>query len=125
MAIKKKVQLPISDRQIKDLAQSFKMLGDDSRLKVLLALSREGEMHVTALCDILGESQPAVSHHLTLLRMQGLVGFRRDGKFNFYYIDGAHFGDLLEDVFALAGKGNKIEFGDFSMTFARVGKRKS
>lgn len=124
MAVKKKVQLPLSDRQLKDLAQSFKMLGDDSRLKVLLALSRETEMHVTALCEILGESQPAVSHHLTLLRMQGLVGFRRDGKFNFYYIDAAQFGDLLEDVFALAGKGNKIEFGDFSMTFARMGKKK-
>lgn len=124
MAAKKKVQLPVSDRQLKDLAQSFKLLSDDSRLKVLLALTREGEMHVTSLCELLGESQPAVSHHLTLLRMQGLVSFRRAGKFNHYHIDAVNFGNLLEDVFALAGKGNKMDFGEFAVTFSRTGKKR-
>jgi len=125
MAAKKKVQLPVSDRQLKDLAQSFKLLSDDSRLKILLALTREGQMHVTSLCDLLGESQPAVSHHLTLLRMQGLVSFRRTGKFNNYHIDAVNFGNLLEDVFGLAGKGNKMDFGEFAVTFSRTGKKKN
>src|SRR6266511_4582661 len=66
------------------LAQVFKLLSDESRLKILVQLARDGERHVGALCTILGQSQPAVSHHLTLLRMSGLVAYRRDGKNNFY-----------------------------------------
>ena len=69
--------LPISDRTVASLVQYFKLLADDSRLRILLTLAREGETHVSALCQMLGQSQPAVSHHLTLLRMSGLVGYRR------------------------------------------------
>src|SRR5437868_14709264 len=96
--------LPISDRTVSSLVQHFKLLADDSRLRILLTLSREGEMHVSALCQMLGQSQPAVSHHLTLLRMAGLVGFRRDGKFNYYRMDASLLGDMLEKLFADAGR---------------------
>lgn len=123
MAMKKKVSLPISDRHISNLAQAFKLLADDSRLKILLVLAREGEMHVSALCDMLGQSQPAVSHHLTLLRMAGLVSFRRDGKFNFYSTDGLQLGTTLEEIFSLAGRANKIDFKDFALTYSRNKRR--
>jgi ArsR family transcriptional regulator len=124
MAMKKRFQLPISDRHIQNLTQVFKLLADESRLKILLTLSREGEMHVSALCEMLGQSQPAVSHHLTLLRMAGLVGFRREGKFNFYRMDGLQLGQTLDDVFGEAGKGSKIDFGDFGLTYSRAGRRR-
>ena len=88
--------LPVNDRTMTSLAQVFKLLADESRLRILLTLAREGETHVSALCEMLGQSQPAVSHHLTLLRMAGLVGFRREGKFNFYRMDGLQLGELLE-----------------------------
>jgi len=48
----------------KDLVQVFKILSDETRLRILLYLARETELHVTALCKKLGQSQPAVSHHL-------------------------------------------------------------
>src|SRR6202022_2931812 len=79
--------LKVSGRTINGLAQVFKLLADESRLKILLALAQDGELHVTALCDLLHQTQPAVSHHLTLLRMAGLVGYRRDGKHNYYRIE--------------------------------------
>ena len=44
----------------------------------------DGEMHVGALCDQLSQSQPAVSHHLALLRHGGIIAPRRQGKNNFY-----------------------------------------
>jgi len=44
----------------------------------------DGERHVGALCDILTQSQPAVSHHLALLRHGGIIMPRREGKNNFY-----------------------------------------
>jgi ArsR family transcriptional regulator len=112
--------LRVSPRTINGLAQVFKLLSDESRLKILLALAQDGELHVTALCDMLGQTQPAVSHHLTLLRMAGLVGYRRDGKHNFYRIDSALVCELLEQFFSDAGNGHKqLQFDDFSLAYKR------
>src|ERR1700752_4419863 len=113
-------QIPIADRTLSNLAQAFKLLADESRLKILISLARDGEQHVSALCQLLGQSQPAVSHHLTLLRMAGLVGFRRDGKFNFYRLDGLILGNLLEELFDDAGRASRLELGDFALTFSRT-----
>src|SRR6476659_11441184 len=61
----------------------LKHVSDPTRLQVILILS-EGERHVGALCDQLSQSQPAVSHHLALLRHGGIITPRRQGKNNFY-----------------------------------------
>ena len=61
----------------------LKHVSDPTRLQVILILSG-GEKHVGALCDQLSQSQPAVSHHLALLRHGGIIAPRRQGKNNFY-----------------------------------------
>lgn len=61
----------------------LKHVSDPTRLQVILILA-EGERHVGALCDSLSQSQPAVSHHLALLRHGGIIAPRRAGKNNFY-----------------------------------------
>jgi DNA-binding transcriptional ArsR family regulator len=112
--------LRISDETLSRLTAVFKLLADPSRLKIVLALAQQGELHVSALCDLLGQSQPAVSHHLTLMRMVGLVGFRREGKHNYYHLASAHVRDLLEQFFADAGNGQKtIHWDDFTLSFKR------
>jgi ArsR family transcriptional regulator len=112
--------LLVSVRTISGLAQVFKQLADESRLKILLALAQDRELNVTSLCELLGQSQPAVSHHLTLLRMTGLVGYRRDGKHNFYRIQSSLVCDLLEQFFADSGNGHKqINFEEFSLAYKR------
>jgi len=110
--------LKVSGETVKDLADLFKQLGDPSRLKILLALAENGEMHVSALCELLDQSQPAVSHHLNLLRGRHLVGFRRDGKHNYYRIDSARVRLLLEQFFSATGNGHKqLQFDDFALAF--------
>jgi ArsR family transcriptional regulator len=110
----------VSDQTIKGLAEVFKLLADQSRLKILLALAEDGEMHVSALCNMLNQSQPAVSHHLTLLRMAGLVGFRRDGKHNFYSVEASQVRDLLDQFFDEGGTGSRqIQFGDVALAIKR------
>lgn len=112
--------IKVSPRTLYGLAQVFKLLGDESRLKILLALAQDGELHVSALCELLGQQQPAVSHHLTLLRMTGLVGFRRAGKHNFYRLESGLVRDLLEEFFADAGNGSKaLHFDDFTLSYRR------
>jgi DNA-binding transcriptional ArsR family regulator len=61
----------------------LKHVSDATRLQVILLLAT-GEQHVGALCTQLGQSQPAVSHHLALLRHGGVISPRRQGKNNFY-----------------------------------------
>jgi DNA-binding transcriptional ArsR family regulator len=61
----------------------LKHVSDPTRLQVVLVLA-EGERHVGALCDHLGQTQPAVSHHLALLRHGGIIAPRRQGKNNYY-----------------------------------------
>jgi ArsR family transcriptional regulator len=108
----------IAEDVLEGLTEVFQMLGDRSRLKILMTLARGGEMHVSALCQLLGQSQPAVSHHLTLLRMNKLVHYRRDGKHNFYSIETGWVRNLLEQFFAESGNGGQqLEFDDFSLAF--------
>jgi ArsR family transcriptional regulator len=114
-----------SDSTIRRMVGVLKLLADESRLRIVLALAQEGEMHVSALCALLGSpaqpvSQPAVSHHLTLMRIAGLVGYRRDGKHNYYHLTSGFMRDLFEQYFADSGNGQKtLQFDDFALTFKR------
>ena len=62
-------------RQVKQAATLLKQISDATRLQVILMLA-EGERHVGSLCEELGQSQPAVSHHLALLRHGSVVTVR-------------------------------------------------
>jgi ArsR family transcriptional regulator, arsenate/arsenite/antimonite-responsive transcriptional repressor len=112
--------LKVSDDTIADLTSVFKLLADKSRLKIVLALAQQGPMHVSALCKLLGQTQPAVSHHLTLMRIVGLVGYDRNGKHNYYYLASDYLRDLFEQFFAeLGGERHSLEFDEFSISYAR------
>ncbi len=118
--LKKATALKVSNDTIARLVKIFKLLADESRMKILLALAQDGEVHVSALCDMLNQSQPAVSHHLTLMRLTGLVSYRREGKNNFYRLECNLIRELLDQVFADCGNAHKqIQFPDFALTYKR------
>jgi DNA-binding transcriptional ArsR family regulator len=79
----------------------LKHVSDPTRLQVILILS-EGERHVGALCDQLSQSQPAVSHHLALLRHGGIIAPRRQGKNNYYSLTdtGAELARVVKNLIA-------------------------
>jgi ArsR family transcriptional regulator, arsenate/arsenite/antimonite-responsive transcriptional repressor len=108
----------LSEQLEKDLVQVFKLLSDETRLRILLYLARERELHVTALCEKLGQSQPAVSHHLALLRVAGLIEARRDGKHNFYSVRKSHFHRLMGELFQSISdpETDQVRFDDFVLT---------
>jgi DNA-binding transcriptional ArsR family regulator len=75
--------------EIRRVAELLKQVSDPTRLQVLMLLS-EKERNVSELCADLGtQSQPAVSHHLALLRHGRLIEPRRSGKHNFYALTDA------------------------------------
>ncbi len=109
----------VSEQAVRELAQVFKLLSDETRLRILFYLAQNGELHVTDLCSRLGQSQPAVSHHLALLRVSGLIESRREGKHNFYSVRTEHFGDLLLGIFTASGEmPKKIRFHNFVLNYS-------
>jgi ArsR family transcriptional regulator len=77
------------------LAETFKVLGDVTRVRILDALSRS-ELCVCDIAQLLGLSESAVSHQLRLLRGMRLVRARRDGRMVFYTLDDQHIVRLFE-----------------------------
>ena len=77
------------------LAETFKVLGDVTRVRLLDALSH-GELCVCDLAALVGLSESAVSHQLRLLRGMRLVRPRRAGRQVFYAIDDQHIMSLFE-----------------------------
>ena len=86
---------PLSDDSAVALAETFKVLGDTTRVRILDALSRT-ELCVCDLARLVGLSESAVSHQLRLLRGTRLVRARRDGRQMFYTLDDQHIVGLFE-----------------------------
>src|SRR5262245_63309382 len=80
---------PLSDSSAVALAETFKVLGDTTRIRILDALSRS-ELCVFDIAQHVGLSESAVSHQLRLLRDSRIVRTRRAGRQIFYSLDDQH-----------------------------------
>jgi DNA-binding transcriptional ArsR family regulator len=69
-----------------EASAAFGLLASAHRLHIMWALSH-GESDVTHLADRVGGALPAVSQHLSKLRLAGLVRARREGRRQVYYVD--------------------------------------
>ena len=78
----------ISKELISKAAEFFRVVGDETRMKILCTIAAEVEM-----------TKSAVSHQLRLLKSEGLVKSRRDGKNMFYSLDDQHVVDLIDIAF--------------------------
>ena len=87
----------LEERQLSAVSGFFKVLGDETRMKIINALAHE-ELCVTDLAAALEMTQSAVSHQLKLLRMAHQVKARREGKSIFYSLDDQHVIDILEEA---------------------------
>ena len=90
--------MPPSQLSLPHSARVFKILGDETRLRLLLLLAEHGPLSVSSLCASVGQTQTTVSHHLTLMRMADLVDFRRSGKKNLYFVSSDHALELLRVI---------------------------
>lgn len=78
----------------------MKVLSDKTRLKIISLLSKQ-EMAVCELIEALRLSQPAVSHHLKLLKQSGLIQDNREGKWILYTINRANFDSCTKELAAV------------------------
>lgn len=78
------------------LAETFRVLGDPTRVRILQALSLE-ELCVCDLASLLGTTKSAISHQLRLLRSLRVVRYRKAGRIVYYSLDDNHVGNLLRE----------------------------
>ena len=80
------------------LADTFRLLGDATRIRIVFSLSRE-ELCVCDIANLIGISQSAASHSLRSLRQMNLVRYRRVGKIAYYSLDDEHISNLIAEGF--------------------------
>jgi DNA-binding transcriptional ArsR family regulator len=90
-------RLLMSPHAVEALADTFRVLGDPTRVRILDALSG-GELCVCDIASLVGISESAVSHQLRLLRGMRLVRPRRAGRLVFYALDDHHIIELLRQA---------------------------
>ncbi len=89
------------DQHARIAADTFRMLADPTRVKILGALF-QGECSVNALAELVGAAPTVVSQHLSKLRLAGLVASRREGTFAYYSATDAHVHRLLAEALSHA-----------------------
>src|SRR3954466_2919750 len=96
----------IGPEQAAELEELFKALANDTRLRLLHALARAGELCVSDLCEAVGMSAQAVSNQLQRRADRGILGSRRQGNNVYYRITNPCVTDLLDRGLCLIEKGD-------------------
>lgn len=82
-----RVREKINKTDFQNMTQIFKVLADQTRLKVAYALCDEEELCVCDVANIIGSTMATASHHLRLLRDMGIAMYRKEGKLVFYSLE--------------------------------------
>ncbi|MCL2154388.1 MAG: metalloregulator ArsR/SmtB family transcription factor [Leptospirales bacterium] len=94
-----RVRIAMPDgRNFYNLANLYKMFADNTRVKILWALSCEN-MCVCDLAVLLGMTKSAISHQLKSLRLANLVKYNKQGKVVYYSLSDSHVRDIFEKGF--------------------------
>ncbi|AMV70660.1 ArsR family transcriptional regulator [Desulfuromonas sp. DDH964] len=93
----------IAAEELRDLAEFYKLLGSPVRLKIIFALGK-GELCVCDLAHILGLSMPATSQQLKLLRQQGILNHRNDGRMAYYSLAKPRLFEVIQGDVAFVAK---------------------
>src|SRR5690625_56325 len=80
--------------EVAGLSELFKVLGDETRTRILYLLSLQ-ELCVCDIAEVMEMSLPAISHHLRLLKAMRIVKYRREGRQVYYSLDDHHIVGLI------------------------------
>jgi DNA-binding transcriptional ArsR family regulator len=98
----------IGDDLVVELAETFRLMSDPTRLKIILAC-RDAPAAVNEMAEKLGLSASLVSHHLRLLRAARLLPADRRGRPVFYVVSDKHIRCMLADMVDHISKAEVVE----------------
>ena len=91
----------MSEEQFQKLLSFFKVLGNESRLKILGLLANQ-ERSVGELAALLELREPTVSHHLSTMKELGLVNVRAEGNTRIYWLEVKFLESMSKDILSQA-----------------------
>lgn len=83
------------DKELINLSELFKILGDLTRIKIIWTLDNN-EMCVCDIANVLNMTKSLISHQLAILKNAGIVRYRKSGKEVYYTLDDEHINKLYE-----------------------------
>ena len=87
-----------SDETLEDNATLLKSLADPTRLKIIYLL-KNGELCVCQILEAIDKSQSTISHHLNMMKKEGVLSARKQGKWIYYKLTNENIIDSLEEIF--------------------------
>jgi DNA-binding transcriptional ArsR family regulator len=90
-----RVQQSLQAQNIEGMVKMFKVLADETRMKIAFVLCEEDELCVCDVANIIGSSLATASHHLRTLKQLGLAKYRKEGKLVFYSLEDDHVLQLV------------------------------
>ncbi|MEH7237503.1 ArsR/SmtB family transcription factor [Bacillus sp. JJ1562] len=95
-----RIQSELETVDILSVAQLFKAIADENRAKIAFSLTKDEELCVCDIANVISITVANASHHLRTLHKQGIVKYRKEGKLVFYSLDDDHIRQLLKIALA-------------------------
>ena len=92
----KEMNRSVSETELYDIAELFKIFGDSTRIRILFELFRRVEVSVGDIAEDLDMTVSAISHQLRILKSSKLIKSRREGKQALYSLDDDHVRTIIE-----------------------------
>ena len=89
---------PNQDITLEDNAAVLKSLADPTRLKIIYLL-KNGELCVCQILEAIDKTQSTISHHLNIMKKEGVLSARKEGKWIYYKLANENIIDSLEEIF--------------------------
>ena len=86
------------DETLEDNAAVLKSLADPTRLKIIYLL-KNGELCVCQILEAIDKTQSTISHHLNIMKKEGVLSARKEGKWIYYKLANENIIDSLEEIF--------------------------
>jgi ArsR family transcriptional regulator len=85
----------LTPEQLERAASMLKAVAHPMRLSILQLLEREGKLSVNEICDKLSTEQSLTSHHLSNMKLKGILSCEREGQRILYYVKIVELSNLL------------------------------
>lgn len=85
----------LSAEQLEFAASILKAVAHPARLSILQLLEKNEKLSVNEICDMLQAEQSLTSHHLSNMKLKGILGSSRDGQRVYYFLKQKHLTNLL------------------------------
>lgn len=74
-------------KDLKQIVKVAKALADESRFKIFTTISEKGEIACKEITSMFNLTQPTISHHLKVLMESGLIDFRKEGQWSYFFVN--------------------------------------